>query len=465
MRTRNTASRRSRKNLYTTRLDVKPATRTSCRLRARLHGDIRSDRRHKQTKGDQRTPFEKDRDRILYSSAFQRLAGITQIVRAGEADVFHTRQQHSIKVAQIGRRLAQWLIREQSAEAEHWGLSEEVLEAACLAHDLGHPPFGHIGEKVLHELVQDHGQSGGFEGNAQSFRILTKLAVRLPDESQPGLDLTRATLNATLKYPWMWAKTGKPSKKWSAYKSEKPDFEFARAGFEDKQRSLEADLMDWCDDVAYSVHDLEDFQRCNAIPWANIFEDPSEVISHAAQAQGKPNDANRKRLTEVWESLADSLKGKFESLLLSRYEGSREQREQLRRMTSEFIGTFILAPRLRPEGSNQPMEIDPRSRDEVDLLKQITRDYIISSPTLAAQQRGQREVISKLYEILKKESKGGATPGWLPVRLHYLRDLSEEDDARFVCDCIASLTESEAVRLHARLTGTTAGSVLDPIVR
>lgn len=428
-------------------------------------GVNRDDRRHKSSTKDQRTPFQKDRDRILYSSAFQRLAGITQIVRAGEADVFHTRQQHSIKVAQIGRRLAQWLLTEQPAESSHWGLDEEVLEAACLAHDLGHPPFGHIGEKVLHSLVQDHGQSGGFEGNAQSFRILTKLAVRLPDEKQPGLDLTRATLNATLKYPWMWEKTGKSSKKWSAYKSEQEDFDFARDGFAAKHRSLEADLMDWCDDVAYSVHDLEDFQRCDAIPWAGIFEDPTSVISHAAQAQGSSNEATRKRLAGVWESLATGLKGQFESLLLSRYEGSREQREQLRRMTSELIGTFILAPKLNSIGSTAPMTIDQQSRDEVDLLKQITRDYIISSPTLAAQQRGQREVISKLYEILKEESKGGAIPNWLPVRLRYLRDISEEDDARFVCDCIAGLTEREAVGLHARLTGTTSGSVLDPIVR
>ncbi|MXO90589.1 deoxyguanosinetriphosphate triphosphohydrolase family protein [Pontixanthobacter aquaemixtae] len=424
----------------------------------------REDRRHKQKSNDQRTPFEKDRDRILYSSAFQRLAGITQIVRAGEADVFHTRQQHSIKVAQIGRRLAQHLKKTQADEARHWGLDEEVVEAACLAHDLGHPPFGHVGEKVLHDLVQDHGQSGGFEGNAQSFRILTKLAVRLPDDTEPGLDLTRATLNATLKYPWMWQKTGKASRKWSAYKSEKEDFDFAREGFADNERSLEADLMDWCDDVAYSVHDLEDFQRCNAIPWANIFEDPSDVIAHAAQAQGAANEKNRKRLTKVWEELAIGM-SKFETLLLSRYDGSREQREQLRRMTSDFIGKFIVAPKLNKPDSAKNITIDPRSRDEVDLLKQITRDYIISSPTLMAQQRGQREVLTKLYEILKAEAKSGKTPNWLPVRLQYLRDLSEEDDARFVCDCISSLTESETVRLHARLTGTTAGSVLDPIVR
>lgn len=427
-------------------------------------GGNRDDRLYKVDTDDQRSPSEKDRDRILYSSAFQRLAGITQIVRAGEADVFHTRQQHTIKVAQIGRRLAQLRIAKQPEEAKHWGLDPEVLEAACLAHDLGHPPFGHVGEKALHKMVQDHGQSGGFEGNAQSFRILTKLAVRL-DKDQPGLDLTRATLNATLKYPWLRGRTGKEARKWSAYKSEKTEFDFARKGTPAKKRCLEAELMDWCDDVAYSVHDLEDFQRCNAIPWASIFEDPSAVIRHAAESQGRVTDQKIKHLSGVWDNLSASLRGKFGFLLRTPYDGAREQREQLRRMTSEFIGRFIFAPKLNAPGATNPITIDAQARDEVDLLKQITRDYIIASPTLAAQQRGQREVISTLYKILREDSVDGATPSWLPVRLHYLRDLSDEDDARFVCDCIASLTEREAVALHARLTGSAAGSVLDPIVR
>lgn len=427
--------------------------------------NLREQRRYGESRNDQRSPFEKDRDRILYSSAFQRLAGITQVVRAGEADVFHTRQQHSIKVAQIGRRLAQLRIKEQPDLAEAHGLDPEVVEAACLAHDLGHPPFGHIGEKALNDLVEDHGQSGGFEGNAQSFRILTKLAVRLPDEEKPGLDLTRATLNASLKYPWMWSKTGRAARKWSAYKSEKEDFDFARSGLKGNRKSLEAALMDWADDVAYSVHDLEDFHRCSAIPWISIFEDPSKVIAHAAQSQGDESQPSIDRLDKAWRNLEASLKGRFETLLISPYEGTREQREQLRRMTSEFIGTYIFGPTINPIESDGPILIDQQTRDEVDLLKQITRDYIISSPTLAAQQRGQKEIINNLYEILRTESKKGKVPDWLPSRLRYLRNLSEENDARFVCDCIAGLTEKEAISLHARLTGIISGSVLDPIVR
>ena len=141
----------------------------------------------------------------MYSSAFHRLAGITQIVRAGEANVFHTRQQHTLKVAQVGRRLAQKLLKEQPKEAVFRGLDPEVVEAACIAHDLGHPPFGHVGERTLNELVVKN-DDDGFEGNAQSFRIITKLAIRFPDID--GIDMTRATLAACLKYPWYRENTG-----------------------------------------------------------------------------------------------------------------------------------------------------------------------------------------------------------------------------------------------------------------
>jgi len=165
-----------------------------------IPGAERVIRHHSASPEDQRTPYQRDRDRILYSSAFRRLAGITQVARAGESDVFHTRLAHTLKVAQVGRRLAEVVMRNQTAEAVTLGVDPEVVEAACLAHDLGHPPFGHLGEKVLNELVTIQGDQDGFEGNAQSFRVLTKLAIRF--NRCDGLDLTRATLAACIKYPW-----------------------------------------------------------------------------------------------------------------------------------------------------------------------------------------------------------------------------------------------------------------------
>src|SRR5579875_2761288 len=263
-------------------------------------------RRHSVGIDDQRHRSERDRDRILYSSAFRRLAGITQIVRAGEADVFHTREQHTIKVAQVGRRLAQNCQRKYSDLADQIGLDCEVVEAACLAHDLGHPPFGHIGETELNRLVEEHGEPDGFEGNAQSFRIITKLAVRFRE--CPGLDLTRATLAASIKYPWFREPEHQSRRdKWGAYRLDSDDFLFAREGL-GEQRSVEADLMDWADDIAYSVHDLEDFHRCGAIPWDTILDgDGGERLvkrgveswfGAPAGAEGRLRDALR-RLKEM----------------------------------------------------------------------------------------------------------------------------------------------------------------------
>ena len=267
-------------------------------------------------KDDQRHPFERDRDRLLYSSAFRRLSGITQIVRAGEADVFHTREQHTIKVAQVGRRLAQHCRAQDPQICDAVGLHPEVVEAACLAHDLGHPPFGHVGEDVLHQMVEKH-DADGFEGNAQSFRIITKLAVRF---DIPGLDLTRATLAACLKYPWL-RNPDDPgrTKKWGAYGLDEDDFHFAREGL-DEHLTAEAELMDWADDIAYSVHDLEDFHRCGALPWPNILEgDRSEMcvqMSHSAW-YGAPLDAAG-RLRDALRRLDQFLMGAFRDLLTIR---------------------------------------------------------------------------------------------------------------------------------------------------
>ena len=424
----------------------------------------RSDRRHSVGQKDQRAEFERDRDRVLYSSAFHRLAGITQIVRAGEANVFHTRQQHTLKVAQVGRRLAQKLLKEQRKAAKIRGLDPEVVEAACLAHDLGHPPFGHIGEKALNDLVLESDKEG-FEGNAQSFRIVTKLAVRYGNVD--GINLTRATLAACLKYPWPRSADGKASKKWSYYRSEKADFDFARQGFTHTNKTLEAELMDWADDVAYSVHDLEDFHRCNALPWQRVFSDRESIVSHAL-GDDKGNAELRRNLEDAYDRLEKVIYGTYSELLKEPYEGEREQREQLRRMTSFFIGKYIRAIKINEDDSSpEAVVFDQDLRHEVLILKQITRDYIINSPSLAAQQHGQRKIIQDLWECLIKspEMQRGAIPPFLPRRLRYLRELAGDSNARFVADCIASLSESEAVALHARLTGMTTGSVLDPIVR
>jgi dGTPase len=428
----------------------------------------RKARRLGATADDQRSPFQRDRDRILYSSAFRRLAGITQIVRASEADVFHTRQQHTLKVAQVGRRLAEACLSAQAEAAKALGIDAEVVEAACLAHDLGHPPFGHIGEKALHAKVLQYGDTDGYEGNAQSFRILTKLAVRF--ETEPGLDLTRATLAAVLKYPWMRDTTRNDrDKKWSVYQTEQADFDFAREQFPHSAKSAEAELMDWADDIAYSVHDLEDFHRCNAVPWSRIFSDEGiERLVRGADAKwfAKPTDSMG-RLRAAGRKLKGFLFAAFEDLLIEPYEGSKRQRQQLRTMTSALIGRYIKAITLKDIATigddGTCVTFEDGAVDEIKILKQITHDYIINSPMLAAQQKGQQRIITQLFDDLCQDS-GDTFPRYLPRRLIYLWDAPQQK-ARFAADCIASLTEAEAIALHARLNGLASGSVLDPIVR
>jgi dGTPase len=415
----------------------------------RLHGDGQT---------DQRSAFQKDRDRILYSSAFHRLAGITQIVRAGEESVFHTRQQHSIKVAQVGRRLAEARKAEQPELAKSAGLHEEVVEAACLIHDLGHPPFGHIGEATLDKLVVK--QIGdGFEGNAQSFRIITKLAVRKEDYA--GMNLTMATLAATLKYPWMrGAENTDKGKKWSAYKSEQTDFDFCRNLLPEETKTVEAELMDWADDIAYSVHDLEDFHRCGAVPWAEIFSKKGKqrILDNL------PNGAKTAGIEESFDHLKEAIFGLFDEVLRQKYEGTRSQRRVLRSMTSNLIGLYINAIKLVDTNGIVGVEIEQESKSQVVILKQITRDHIISTPSLAAQQIGYKKIIADLYGVFLDSSEN-KMPDFTPIRLRYLWELSNDQKARFAADCVASLSEDEAMGMHGRLMGYGSGSVLNPIVR
>jgi dGTPase len=430
---------------------------------------------------DPRSPFAHDRDRVVYSSALRRLAGVTQVVDPKEGHVFHNRLTHTLKVAQIARRLAEHWCKAKEA-AVLGGIEPEVVEAAALIHDLGHPPFGHIAEKALDDLVKTAGDSDGYEGNAQSFRIVTKLAVR--DARYPGLNLTRATLNAVLKYPWFRETGGTHhEQKFGAYRSEQAEFEFARAGRPgDRQQSAEAALMDWADGIAYAVHDLEDFYRAGLVPLDRLSASEDERRRWLERAlEKKPLSEHAPR--EVAAALDDLLDL---SPVREAYRGSKRHRALLRMFTGLLIDRYMSGIRLRTATDDQGdwqveiranggvVEIDSAVRIELEVLKQLTWGYVIDNPALATQQYGKERVIKDLFAVFLEAATGGGWAAVLPVRATEqltLTELPAEPGkrravcARVVADLISSFSDSEALLVHRRLSGADAGSVLDPLPR
>lgn len=372
-----------------------------------------------------------------------------------------------MKVAQVGRSLAENLIQDPAngeiANAAG-GLDPDVVEAAALAHDLGHPPFGHITERELDDIITGQGIADGFEGNAQSFRIVTKLAVRYPDVE--GLDLTRATLCATLKYPWTRATTGPKSRKWGAYSSEETDFRWARLAcpFGDDAPSLEAGLMDWADDVTYAVHDVEDFFRAGLIPLDRLVTDRSErdrFLQTIGDRRREEDPLPVDDLSRVFNALMDS------APMAMPYRGSRSDRAIIRSFTSGLIDRYVTAVSLAdPAGEGSPLRIEPIARMEVSMLKALTWYYVIESRSLVAQRFGQRRLIRALFGIFLDASASRRDWHIFPAIYQELLETSHDDAGRIrlVADLIASMSEAHVTGIYQRLTGLTSGSVTDPVL-
>jgi dGTPase len=393
-----------------------------------------------------------------------------------ERYVFHNRLTHSLEVAQIARRIAGKLLNDQGGVAlKVGGLDEDVVEAAALAHDLGHPPFGHIAERALDDLAIRAGLDG-FEGNAQTFRIITKLAVRL--RAFEGLNLSRATLNAVLKYPNL-RPDGEGGGKFGAYKSEQDDFVWARELHQpaDATRSAEAEIMDWADDVAFAVADMEDFFAAGLIPLDRLAIAKTAVDQFLNEVFDRYEQENKtppypeEKLRETFRNLVSAALPFTEP-----YTGSVGHRASLQSLSADLIGTYVDAFRLKDNWrpGERRVVIDDDARKEVVMLKELTWQYVIKNPALAIIQHGQRQIVEELFRVFLIAAKTPASRSiFPPVNREQLeravKSVPEEDQptatARVVIDLIAGLTEQQALALYQRLSGMFPGSILDTIIR
>lgn len=409
------------------------------------------ERRHSSNTPRYRGETGRDRDRILYSSAFLRLGSVTQVASAESGHTFHSRLTHSLKVAQVARRLAERLQALDHAGAVQEAvaaLDADATEACALAHDLGHPPFGHLAEQ---ELNQKAAQFGGFEGNAQSFRILTRLAVRTVE--QPGLNLTRQTLNGVLKYPWLQHPEDlDKAQKWGAYDADRKDFTWTRqhCGGSDAA-SLEARIMDWADDVTYAVHDLDDFFRAGLIPLDSLCRGEDEVLRFKDYILQKEPGA-----VEMVDRLFAGLG------ITTRYEGRVDERAQLRELGSLLITRYINAFGVVEHDGAAVVEVDDEIDAQVKVLKRLIWFYIIERPSLAVLQAGHRTVIRGLVDLfMRAVTDDAARPLLGPVYAERL-DGAETEPARrrVVIDLVAGMTEESALEVYRRSVGVGPGSVL-----
>ncbi|MDG9717057.1 deoxyguanosinetriphosphate triphosphohydrolase [Streptomyces sp. DH24] len=401
-----------------------------------------------------RTAFQRDRARVLHSAALRRLAGKTQVVAPGTMGQAwdaspRTRLTHSLECAQVGRELGAAL-----------GCDPDLVEAACLSHDLGHPPFGHNGEQALNEFAAD---CGGFEGNAQSLRLLTRIEPKrfvtdpaTGDTVSVGLNLTRAALDAATKYPWPRGAhpTDPASPKFGVYEDDRPVFDWVREGAPGTRTCFEAQVMDWSDDVAYSVHDVEDGLHAGHIDPNCLHAEPErQEVFAVAVGRYVPADTDPAELAAALDRLQD------QPWWPHGYDGTAVAQARLKDATSQLIGRFCLAA----EGATRAaygsgrltrytaeLVVPRETRMECAVLKAVADRYVMQRAEQERLRADQRIVVAELAEALTARAPDGLDP-----QFRALFDRAPDDRARkrVIVDHIASLTDVSARSLHARLTG------------
>ena len=382
-----------------------------------------------------RTEFMRDRARVIHSAALRRLAAKTQVAVPWENDFQRTRLSHSLECAQIGRELGESL-----------GADPDLLETACLSHDMGHPPFGHNGEEALAEVAAP---CGGFEGNAQSFRLLTRIEAKTVDANGKslGLNLTRASLDAATKYPWSRAEN---PRKFGVYDDDTEIFNWVREGAPVGRKCIEAQIMDWSDDCAYSVHDLEDAIFAGQVSVSNFDKDFD--ILYAEMINGYKSDATKEEVAAALTRLQNL------SCWPASFDRTHRALARLKDSTSQLIGRFVLAAELETrkvhgDGSltrySANLEIPREQKIEVDFLKAVAGHYLInaaaSQERYAKQQVVIHELVAMLFEAAPKELDPIFEDDWKIAT-------TDSERLRVVVDQIASLTDPGAYALHAHLS-------------
>lgn len=426
---------------------------------------------------DHRHPAERDRDRVLHSSAFRRLQGKTQVFGIGQADFYRTRLTHSVEVAQIARAIAHNLLVEQPLLRRC--LAPELAEAAALAHDLGHPPFGHAGEQTLDACMREvssrcrrTGKNAlRFEGNAQTFHILVAAEPKSPD--YPGLNLTRATLAGVMKYPYEQdSRNSKfifpsdvPMARWALSKGGGILKRAGEPGRHKQKTSIVCQVLDWADDCAYSVHDVEDALQAQFLHPGDL-EDAGfarRVFIHYEETRAEET-APRLKLPEVRERLLD-LAGRI------RPDGHGDERAHRKAATRNILNDLITSVSVEQKRSRGRSDfawrliVPPEARILSVLCKSVIWEAVITDPRVAAMSTKGREMLRELFYLLMEEVLEKQSVALFP---RYYRPIVEEslkggalESARAVCNFLALLTDMDALRFHALVRGTKSSSVFD----
>ncbi|GAA5481695.1 dGTP triphosphohydrolase [Haloferula sargassicola] len=405
---------------------------------------------------DYRTPFQVDRDRVLHTPAFRRLQNKTQVFWSGEYDFYRTRLTHSLEVAQIGRGICHWLRHSSERLDEDHFIDPDLVEAACLSHDLGHPPFGHAGERTLNHLMASW---GGFEGNAQTLRLLME---RIFSAKRAGMDPTRAFADSVLKYKSLWSELWRMADqapenhflydgqvRWLDWVLAGNDFppESPPGAARDGGKSIECQIMDWADDTAYSLNDLADSVRAGFLT--------REKIERWAEANGVDHGEGTP-LGELVRAMHRQKVDPFVGSRIGRYVKAASLRDQVGFMSGQ-------TNRYRYQ-----LEVDPAIREECAVFKRLAFEVVFLSPQLKQLEHKGSRLLHGLWEVLETRYVRGETIDGqdfqlLPEEVAAEMEACQEpaDRARLVCDFLAAMTDGEAVRTYKRLFTPDFGSIGD----